>query len=84
MVLLDFSSHLCYISADLGGIIGLFLGGSAISAFEIFDVLFYNLALHLHYKLKKRLIISPSPKPMITENKLHQNAPAPSVEAWKE
>ena len=84
MVLLDFSSHFCYISADLGGIIGLFLGGSAISAFEIFDVLFYNLAVHVHYKLKKRLLISPCPNPMIKENKLHQNAPVPPVEAWKE
>lgn len=35
--------------ADLGGLLGLFLGGSAISIFEIVDLFVYNLALHITY-----------------------------------
>ena len=73
-----------YISADLGGIIGLFLGGSAISVFEIFDVFLYNLALHIHYKLKKRQMVSP--KSSFEHIQLHNTpsvSPSPPLNAWK-
>ena len=33
--------------ADLGGLLGLFLGGSAISLFEIIDFFVYNLAVQV-------------------------------------
>ncbi len=43
------SSVVCtlFVIGDLGGILGLFLGGSAISIFEIVDLFVYNLALQL-------------------------------------
>ena len=36
--------------ADLGGLLGLYLGGSAISLFEIIDLIVYNLALQMRFK----------------------------------
>lgn len=43
------------VSGDLGGLLGLFLGGSAISVFEVIDLFAYNLALQLlGYVIKKQ------------------------------
>lgn len=39
-----------YVTADLGGLLGLFLGGSAISIFEIVDLFVYNLAIQLAFQ----------------------------------
>ena len=38
-----------YFLADLGGILGLFIGGSAISIFEIIDLFVYNFITQLTY-----------------------------------
>lgn len=45
---------LCHVTGDLGGLLGLFLGGSAISIFEIVDLVVYNLALQLSGYVTKR------------------------------
>ena len=48
-----------YFLADLGGIIGFFLGGSALSMFELIDVFIYSLALHIHYTVKRSGAVMP-------------------------
>lgn len=48
------NSTFCNTSGDLGGLLGLFLGGSAISVFEIVDLVVYNLALQLLGYVVKR------------------------------
>jgi len=44
------------IAGDLGGQYGLFLGGSAISIFEVFDVIIYNGLLKLSRKISSRKV----------------------------
>ena len=42
------------VSADLGGLLGLYLGGSAISVFEIIDFIVYYVLLHLRHNSNHR------------------------------
>jgi hypothetical protein len=51
---------LCDLAADLGGIIGLFLGGSAISMFEVLDVIVVSMVIHLQFRLHKADQVSPT------------------------
>ena len=53
---LQYHYAICLFSADLGGLLGLYLGGSAISLFEIVDFFVYNLAIHLTVWRKRKLI----------------------------
>jgi hypothetical protein len=46
-------------AADLGGLLGLFLGGSAISVFEIVDLIIYNLAIQAGTVMRKKKRIQP-------------------------
>ena len=39
-----------FIAADLGGLLGLYLGGSAISLFEIIDLIVYNFAIQIRHR----------------------------------
>lgn len=43
--LTDKHLYVICITADMGGLLGLFLGGSVISTFEIFDLIVYNVIL---------------------------------------
>ncbi len=45
-----------FLTADLGGILGLFLGGSAMSVCEIIDLFVYNLAVQLKYSLSRKIL----------------------------
>ena len=45
----DCTQFVVCVAADLGGLLGLFLGGSAISIFEIIDLVVYNLAVQVKY-----------------------------------
>jgi hypothetical protein len=51
-------------TGDLGGYYGLFLGGSAISFFEILDLIIYNAFVKLttRWSLNRRSRIEPSPQ----------------------
>jgi predicted lipid-binding transport protein (Tim44 family) len=55
--------ELCVFTADLGGLLGLFLGGSAISVFEVIDLIIYNLAIQAQTFMKrdKQQKVAPSP-----------------------
>lgn len=55
--------ELCVFTADLGGLLGLFLGGSAISVFEVIDLIVYNLAIQTQTFMKrdKQQKVAPSP-----------------------
>ena len=46
---------LIFTAADLGGLLGLFLGGSAISIFEVIDLIVYNLSLQITSKKLQKL-----------------------------
>lgn len=52
----------CYVqlAADLGGIIGLFLGGSAVSMFEVLDMLVVSMVIHLQSRLHKGDQVGPT------------------------
>ena len=43
-----------HVAADLGGLLGLYLGGSAISLFEIIDLVAYNFAVQIRHKAAER------------------------------
>ena len=54
LITLATMSWLCLFVADLGGFFGLFLGGSAISAFELIDFIVYNAVLKIASSRRSR------------------------------
>ena len=60
------------IAGDLGGLFGLFLGGSAMSIFEFIDLLIYNAVV----KLTTRRKIKPTAHAMATKTIVYDVKPA--------
>lgn len=62
--LLALCLELCYsstTSGDFGGLFGLFLGGSAISVFEIFDLVIHIVAIEVENRAKRRQVKPQTP-----------------------
>jgi hypothetical protein len=54
------SVYLSLLTGDLGGFYGLLLGGSAISLFEVLDVIIYNALIKLAKRRRPNGAIEPS------------------------
>jgi uncharacterized membrane protein len=62
--------ELCYLSTtlgDFGGLFGLFLGGSAISVFEIFDLVIHIFATEVAKRAKRRQVKPQTPVNVVRE-----------------